>query len=62
MAKEIVFVTPCDWNGLSGWACDGWAGQTKEEAVMEMCLREAAGDCGAAADRLNGIQIVEGSA
>ena len=59
MTKEIIEVRPCDWNGLSGWQADGWAGQTKEEAVMEMCLRDANGDCGVASDRFANIEIVE---
>lgn len=59
MTKEIIEVSPCDWNGLSGWQADGWAGETKEEAVMEMCLQEANGDSGAASDRFANIEIVE---
>lgn len=56
--SEVIRVQPCDWNGRSGWACDGWAGETPEEAVMEMCLRDAHGDDGIASDRFAHITIV----
>ncbi|MFZ5699701.1 MAG: hypothetical protein ACOY9J_13500 [Pseudomonadota bacterium] len=60
LTKEIQVVRPCDWYGVQGWCCDGWAGETKEEAVMEMCIRDAEGDIGAASDRFQNIEIVEG--
>lgn len=61
--KEIMYVYQCDWNGKPGWSCDGWGGETKEEAGMERCIQEAleAGKSeGEAADRAHAVIIVEG--
>lgn len=59
MAKEQITVAPCDWHGRDGWQAEGWAGETKEEAVLEMCLQEADSE-GAAWDRYANIEIIVG--
>ena len=58
MSREIFEVLyPVDFFGMKGYSCDGWAGETKEEAVMESLLR-AGVEFGEAGDRLALGEIV----